>query len=162
MYYSVKNQTERKITTTTTTTTVKRTTTQSTSQTTRIDVSEEDEDDVGLRMFPGEDTEPNKPKKIDKYKELEYIRKIIKELIDYWDEKEKSLESSRNKGGEPCDDKKLMQKVYSSPEKPTSSTKSLEEATTVPSFNAFLDWLNKNSDKKFAFSVSFYKNLKEK
>lgn len=145
MYYSAKNQLERK-----TVTSTEKPTTQS-AQTTLTDISE---DGVGFKLFDGDNSGSGKSEKLDKNKELEYIRKIIKELIDYWDEKEKSVERRTQK---PCEEgpgtKQHEVFMPTTPQKPPSSTKA-EVTTAPPTFNAFLDWLSKNSDKNFAFSVS--------
>ncbi|XP_016839536.1 uncharacterized protein LOC103317943 isoform X2 [Nasonia vitripennis] len=75
----------------------------------------------------------NKTAKHDKHKELEYIRKIIKELLDYWDEQEKTLESTI--AGEKNENDSV----------PTHEAKLANEADAKPTFSTFLEWLSKNT-----------------
>ncbi|XP_011498544.1 PREDICTED: homeobox protein 2-like [Ceratosolen solmsi marchali] len=71
-----------------------------------------------------------KLKKQYKQKEFAYIRKIIRELVEYWDDEEKNLEN-------------FTEYDYDNKEE----NNSLDNKMTKPVFNAFLEWLSKKNYK---------------
>lgn len=160
LYYSAKNQSQ---------------------NTSEISVStnEQPGPNISARMFPSEKSVPNRSKidktpysketdsvrvssesdpetnhksdKIDKQRELEYIGKIVRKLIEYWDEEEKSYANSRRRNNE------LANKNIERQNKPggkigfrdssaeSESIKSTDKGNTKSTFDLFLEWLMKNS-----------------
>ena len=95
----------------------------------------------------GEDCH-QKPKKINKHKEFDYIRKIIMQLLEYWDKEEKLLEHSN----EPNANNELMDLQLEEDFKP----KDYDKTRSIPSFDLFLDWLRKHAKNNPNFLVSNY------
>ncbi|XP_058810859.1 uncharacterized protein LOC131675754 [Phymastichus coffea] len=110
---------------------------------------------VGMRMFNSDSYIPedyddnpnfyNKTSPVEKQKEFEFIRKIIKELINYWDDEEQSLGKSDKFNN---NDTVIRMGNYNGKSQSVTSSVThgikFEEAEGKSTFNKFLEWLFEN------------------
>ncbi|KAJ8676431.1 hypothetical protein QAD02_012218 [Eretmocerus hayati] len=89
-------------------------------------------------------------KELSDHKEYSYIRKIIKELIQYWDDKETSVENRRgildSKAGSTAS-RPEKSKGYENFRTGVTNMKPPDDENAKSMFNAFLKWFDQNGTK---------------
>jgi hypothetical protein len=120
-----------------------------------IEVSKEGITNLNQFQLETDSDSSTKFKKINKQKEFEFIRKIIRELIEYWDDEEKILDNSRE---HDYDNKEDNDHVYRDDNKDhiNDIRRIIPDINEIkkPTFSKFLEWLTKNNYNDLSLLVS--------